>query len=140
MRALADTALPVPPTVLYHAGDEVIGTPFYLMDRVEGRVFADNALPGMAPAERRAIYLAMAEAMARLHQVDWRAAGLGDFGKPGQFGVQLLTAGVSLAFAFLGTLIILKLVDWTVGLRVAVDEEERGLDISQHEERAYSQM
>jgi aminoglycoside phosphotransferase (APT) family kinase protein len=85
MRALAGTALPVPPTVLYHAGDEVIGTPFYLMDRVEGRVFADNALPGMAPAERRAIYLAMAEAMARLHQVDWRAAGLGDFGKPGQF-------------------------------------------------------
>ena len=62
------------------------------------------------------------------------------FGKPGQFGVQLLTAGVSLVFAFLGTLIILKLVDWTVGLRVAVDEEERGLDISQHEERAYSQM
>lgn len=85
MRALAGTGLPVPPTVLYHAGDEVIGTPFYLMDRVEGRVFADNALPGMAPAERRAIYLAMAEAMARLHQVDWRAAGLGDFGKPGQF-------------------------------------------------------
>ena len=62
------------------------------------------------------------------------------FGKPGQFGVQLLTAGVSLVFAFLGTLIILKLVDWTVGLRVAADEEERGLDISQHEERAYSQM
>ena len=62
------------------------------------------------------------------------------FGKPGQFGVQLLTAGVSLVFAFLGTLVILKLVDWAVGLRVAVDEEERGLDISQHEERAYSQM
>lgn len=62
------------------------------------------------------------------------------FGNPGQLGVQLLTAGVSLVFAFLGTLIILKLVEWTVGLRVAVDEEERGLDISQHEERAYSQM
>jgi Amt family ammonium transporter len=62
------------------------------------------------------------------------------FGNPGQFGVQLLTAGVSLVFAFLGTLMILKLVDWTVGLRVAADEEERGLDISQHEERAYSQM
>lgn len=85
MRALADSALPVPPTVLYHAGTEVIGTPFYLMDRVPGRVFADNALPGMEPAERRAIYLAMAETLARLHQVDWRAAGLGDFGKPGQF-------------------------------------------------------
>lgn len=85
MRALAGSALPVPPTVLYHAGDEVVGTPFYLMDRVEGRVFADNALPDMAPAERRAIYLAMAETLARLHQVDWRATGLGDFGKSGQF-------------------------------------------------------
>lgn len=85
MRALAATGLPVPPTVLYHADTDVVGTPFYLMDRVEGRVFADNALPGMAPVERRAIYLAMAETMARLHQVDWRAAGLADFGKEGQF-------------------------------------------------------
>lgn len=85
MRALADTALPVPPTVLYHAGSEVVGTPFYLMDRVEGRVFADNALPGLAPTERRAIYLAMAETLAQLHRVDWRAAGLADFGREGQF-------------------------------------------------------
>lgn len=85
MRALAASELPVPPTVLYHAEPDIIGTPFYLMDRVEGRVFADNALPGMAPAERRAIYLAMAETLAVLHGVDWRSAGLGDFGKPGQF-------------------------------------------------------
>ncbi|MDO9200701.1 MAG: phosphotransferase family protein [Hydrogenophaga sp.] len=85
MRALARTALPVPPTVLYHAGSEVVGTPFYVMDRVEGRVFADNALPGLAPTERRAIYLAMAETLAQLHRVDWRAAGLADFGREGPF-------------------------------------------------------
>ena len=85
MQALAASELPVPPTVLYHAESDVIGTPFYLMDRVEGRVFSDNALPGMAPAERRAIYMAMAETMAMLHRVEWRGAGLGDFGKPGQF-------------------------------------------------------
>lgn len=85
MQALAGSALAVPPTVLYHADPAVVGTPFYLMDRVEGRVFADNALPGMEPAERRAIYLAMAETMARLHQVDWHAAGLDGFGKPGGF-------------------------------------------------------
>lgn len=60
------------------------------------------------------------------------------FGKPGQFGIQLMTAGVSVFFAFIGTLIILKLVDWTVGLRVAAQDEERGLDLSQHEEQAYS--
>ncbi|GLS14821.1 phosphotransferase family protein [Hydrogenophaga electricum] len=85
MRALADTALPVPPTVLYHPESDVIGTPFYLMERVEGRVFADNALPDMAPDGRRAIYLAMAETLAQLHRIDWRAAGLEGFGKPGQF-------------------------------------------------------
>ena len=85
MKALAASALPVPPTVLYHEGSEVVGTPFYLMERVPGRVFNDNSLPGMAPAERRAIYLAMADTLATLHSLDWAALGLGDFGKPGQF-------------------------------------------------------
>ena len=85
MRALADSGFPVPPTVLYHDDLSVVGTPFYLMDRVDGRVFPDNALPGMDPRERRAIYLAMAECMACLHLVDWRAFGLEGFGKPGQF-------------------------------------------------------
>jgi aminoglycoside phosphotransferase (APT) family kinase protein len=63
----------------------VIGTPFYLMDRMDGRVFSDNTLPGMQPQERRAIYFAMAETMAKLHQVDWVGLGLADFGKPGNF-------------------------------------------------------
>lgn len=85
MKALAGTALPVPPVVLYHAGEDVIGTPFYLMERVEGRVFTDNSLPGMAPAERREIYLAMADTLAVLHAVDWRAAGLADFGRSGGY-------------------------------------------------------
>ncbi|WP_218508720.1 phosphotransferase family protein [Variovorax sp. dw_308] len=85
MQALASTALPVPPVVLYHAEPDIVGTAFYLMERVEGRVFQDNQLPGMAPAERRAIYLAMADTLAQLHGVDWRAAGLGDFGREGGF-------------------------------------------------------
>lgn len=82
MRALAASDVPVPRMVLFHAGDEVIGTPFYLMERMEGRVFADAALPGMAPAERRAIYFAMADTMARLHRVDVAAVGLADYGRP----------------------------------------------------------
>lgn len=85
LQALAGSALPVPPVVLYHALDDVIGTPFYLMERVAGRVFSANDLPGMAPAERRAIYLAMADTLATLHAVDWRAAGLADFGRQGGF-------------------------------------------------------
>lgn len=85
MKALAATALPVPPVLLYHAQDDVVGTPFYLMERVEGRVFTENHLPGMDSAERRAIYLAMADTLATLHGVDWRAAGLEGFGREGGY-------------------------------------------------------
>lgn len=85
MQALAASALPVPPMVLYHAEPDVLGTPFYLMERVEGRVLANNRLPGMAPAGRRAVYLAMADTLAVLHGIDWRAAGLEGFGREGQY-------------------------------------------------------
>lgn len=90
MQALDGTGLPVPKMVLYHAEPDVLGTAFYLMDKVPGRVFNDASLPGMAPAERQAIYFAMADTMAQLHNVDWRAAGLADFGKhDGFFARQL---------------------------------------------------
>lgn len=85
MKALAGGSLPVPELVLFHEGREVVGTPFYLMERLQGRIFPQCELPGMAPEERRAIYLAMAETMARLHQVDWAAAGLSDFGRQGAY-------------------------------------------------------
>lgn len=85
MKALASTALPVPQMLLYHGENDVVGTPFYLMEKVEGRVFNDNALPGMRPAERRAIYLAMADTLATLHAVDWRTVGLEGFGQEGGF-------------------------------------------------------
>ncbi len=60
------------------------------------------------------------------------------FGNPGQFGIQVVTAVATLIFVVVGTYIILKVVDWTVGLRVTAEEEETGLDLSQHNERAYS--
>jgi ammonium transporter, Amt family len=60
------------------------------------------------------------------------------FGNPGQFGIQVLLALVTLAFSVLGTYLILKFLDMTVGLRVSGQEEEIGLDLSQHNERAYS--
>ena len=55
------------------------------MDRVEGRVFHDSALPGLSPSERRAIYLSMADTLAALHAVDPASIGLGDFGRPGNY-------------------------------------------------------
>ena len=91
MQALAATALPVPTIALVHAESDVVGTPFYLMECVAGRVFSRCDLPGMAPAERRAIYLAMAETMAMLHQVDWAGAGLSDFGRQGGYFTRQIT-------------------------------------------------
>ncbi len=60
------------------------------------------------------------------------------FGNPAQFGIQAVTVLAVAAFSFIGTYVLLKLVDGMVGLRVAPDEESLGLDLSQHNERAYS--
>jgi aminoglycoside phosphotransferase (APT) family kinase protein len=64
---------------------EVVGTPFYVMRYVAGRVLSDLSLPGLGPAERRALWEDAVAILARLHQVDWRAAGLADFGRPGNY-------------------------------------------------------
>jgi len=60
------------------------------------------------------------------------------FGNPGQVWVQFVAVVASWALAFFGTLVILKIIDWTMGLRVSDEDEQVGLDLSQHEERAYS--
>jgi aminoglycoside phosphotransferase (APT) family kinase protein len=65
--------------------DSVIGTMFYIMDMVEGRILWDMSLPGMQPAERSAIYDAKISTLAQLHMVDWRKAGLEGFGKEGDY-------------------------------------------------------
>lgn len=83
--ALARTDVPVPSAVAYCADPEVIGTPFYLMDKLQGRVMPDYSLPQVPASERRAHLLAMAEVLARLHAVDWAALGLADYGRPGNF-------------------------------------------------------
>jgi Amt family ammonium transporter len=60
------------------------------------------------------------------------------YGNPAQFGIQALAVLISVAFAFIGTVVILKLIDGLMGLRVSEEAERMGLDLSQHEERAYS--
>lgn len=81
MAALADTGVPVPPVLALCLDRAVIGTDFYVMDRVEGRVITDPAMPGAAPGDRAAVYAEMARVLARLHGLDWAALGLSDFGK-----------------------------------------------------------
>ncbi len=60
------------------------------------------------------------------------------FGNPSQLGIQVLTALTTALFSFVGTYLLLKVIDRVLGLRVSADEERMGLDLSQHNERAYS--
>lgn len=60
------------------------------------------------------------------------------YGNPAQLGIQALAVLISVVFSFVGTFVILKLVDGLMGLRVSEEEERMGLDLSQHEERSYS--
>jgi aminoglycoside phosphotransferase (APT) family kinase protein len=83
--ALSKTDVPVPKPVLFEPDPSILGTPFYLMERLQGRVFHDASLSGLEPEERRALYLAMAETLARLHAVDPASVGLSDFGRPGDY-------------------------------------------------------
>jgi aminoglycoside phosphotransferase (APT) family kinase protein len=85
LTALAQTDVPVPRTYALCTDESVIGTWFYVMECVEGRVFWEPALPDLSPAERGAIYDSLNEVLARLHRVDWGKLGLGDFGKPGNY-------------------------------------------------------
>lgn len=82
MRALEGSGVPVPAMRWLCEDAAVIGTPFFLMDHIPGRIFPDRVMRSGDPAERAAIYADLARVLAALHAVDWRAAGLGDFGKP----------------------------------------------------------
>jgi aminoglycoside phosphotransferase (APT) family kinase protein len=85
MTALRASGVPVPPTELLCADASVIGTPFFVMGCVDGRVFRQPHLPGVPAADRRAMYDDMVDVLARLHRVDVTAVGLADYGKPGNY-------------------------------------------------------
>ncbi len=85
IKALHGAGFPVARPYVLCEDDAVIGTAFYLMDCVEGRVLWDQALPGMQKAERGAIWDELNRVIAQLHGIDYQAAGLEDFGKPGDY-------------------------------------------------------
>ncbi len=85
LKALKSQNFPVPNALALCEDADVIGTAFYLMGFVDGRIFWDPALPELEREDRRPIYDAMCEGLARLHSVDVAAAGLSDFGKPGSY-------------------------------------------------------
>ena len=82
---LHPTGFPVPAPFGLCEDPEVIGSMFYIMELVEGRSLWDGALPGMTPPERRAHYDAMVDTLAALHNTDHVAAGLGEYGRPGNY-------------------------------------------------------
>ena len=82
IKALASTDVPVPRAHLLCEDAAIIGTAFFVMDFVEGRVMRDPLMPDSSPAERAACYDSMNDVLARLHKVDFRAVGLGDYGRP----------------------------------------------------------
>ena len=85
MDALQRAGFPAARQYVLCTDESVIGRAFYLMEFVAGRVLWDQALPGMTPAERAAIYDEMNRVMAQLHTIDYAAIGLADYGKPGNY-------------------------------------------------------
>ena len=87
-QALAQTDVPVAGILGVCADGGVIGSPFYVMDLIEGRVFWDAAFGDVAIVERAAYYNEMNRVIGALHAVDYRAVGLTDYGKPGNYFVR----------------------------------------------------
>ena len=85
MSGLAGTGVPVPRMYCLCEDESVIGTMFYVMQHVEGRIFWDCAMPDLAQGERAAIFDAVNETLARLHRFDPASVGLQDFGRPGNY-------------------------------------------------------
>jgi aminoglycoside phosphotransferase (APT) family kinase protein len=85
LKALEKVEYPAPRPLAFCEDENVIGTTFYLMTFVEGRVLWNPALPELEREQRGPIYDAMNEGLARLHSIDVAAAGLAAYGKPGSY-------------------------------------------------------
>ncbi len=83
--ALRDTEVPVPNAVALCTDDSIIGSMFYVMEHLDGRIFWDPAVPEVSNEERTAIYDEMNRVLAALHRVDVNNVGLADYGKPGNY-------------------------------------------------------
>lgn len=85
LEALKGSDVPVPAPLLYCEDEGIVGTEFYVMERLEGVVSHDYALPGLAVDAKAKAFASMAQTLAAIHRFDWRGAGLADFGKPGNY-------------------------------------------------------
>eukprot|EP01012_Entosiphon_sulcatum_P014111 TRINITY_DN1920_c0_g1_i1.p1 TRINITY_DN1920_c0_g1~~TRINITY_DN1920_c0_g1_i1.p1 ORF type:complete len:347 (+),score=48.32 TRINITY_DN1920_c0_g1_i1:718-1758(+) len=88
LSALFGTGVPVPKTICLCEDPSVIGTTFYVMDYVQGRIFTDSSLPGLTAKDREEIYLELVRVLAELHTVDYVQLGLGDYGPTSGYAVR----------------------------------------------------
>ncbi len=89
-KALADSDVPVPRMLALCEDDSVIGAMFYVMEHVEGRNIDDPSMPTMPPQDRAAVMDEMNRVLAAIHDVDIEAAGLADYGPPGNYHARQL--------------------------------------------------
>ncbi|XP_002739682.1 acyl-CoA dehydrogenase family member 10-like [Saccoglossus kowalevskii] len=85
MKALGSAGVPVPTVIDLCEDSSIVGTPFYLMNYIRGRIFKELALPGMSNSERQDIFTAMCETLIKIHKADVKKIGLQDFGKHGSY-------------------------------------------------------
>nr|XP_006822728.1 PREDICTED: acyl-CoA dehydrogenase family member 11-like [Saccoglossus kowalevskii] len=83
--ALYSIGFPVPKQYFYCRNTNIIGTEFYLMQHVRGRIFRNASLPGCSPKERLELFQVMNHTLAKLHQINWQRLKLHDFGKAGNY-------------------------------------------------------
>jgi aminoglycoside phosphotransferase (APT) family kinase protein len=88
MTALGPTPVPVPKTYLLCEDDAVLGTAFFIMDKVDGRVLDDQFAPAFTAEDRSAVYEHLLQVLADFHSVDYRAVGLESFGRPGNYYIR----------------------------------------------------
>ncbi|MGH6704388.1 MAG: phosphotransferase family protein, partial [Bradyrhizobium sp.] len=129
LQALVATPVPAPRPLLYHTDSDIVGTPFYVMERLQGRVFHDSSLPGVPPADRRQMYLSMADALADLHTLDPKSVGLADFGRSGDYFARQL-ARWSRQWAASATRGIPELDDVVAWLQERLPKEEGSRSIT----------
>jgi aminoglycoside phosphotransferase (APT) family kinase protein len=110
--ALHAIGFPVPEPQIYCDIESVIGSTFYIVEYLEGRVFWNAELPGVAPEERGLIYDAMNEALAKLHALDYGALGLADFGPTGNYAARNLARWTKIYRA--SELVHIPDMDWLI--------------------------
>lgn len=123
LEALAPTSVPVPQPLLFGEDESLVGTAFYVMERLQGTVFDSYALPGLTPEVRSRCFNSLAETLAAIHQVDWQSRGLADFGRPGNYFERQL-GGWEKQWAGFAGLAIPEIDRLLVWLRSAMPEDD----------------